>query len=223
MDILANIKLNISEIFSSIQGESTFAGLPCVFIRLQGCNLRCNWCDTPYALDSEQNKNMRFINSIINEVKSYDFNYVCITGGEPLAQKNVNILIDALIKGNYLVSLETNGSYSLENVNKKVVKIVDFKTPSSKMLKFNDFNNINFLTKKDEIKFVIADYDDFIWSMEKINKFDLLAKVNSVLMSAVFDRLEPSELAEWILNNNSSVRLQLQLHKYIWSADKRGV
>jgi len=223
MNSIKNIKLNINEIFYSIQGESTFAGLPCVFIRLQGCNLRCDWCDTDYALDIDEKKIIKSGKEIIEEVESYSCKFVCITGGEPLVQEDVIPLMNYFIENQYLVSLETNGSYLLKDVDKRVKKIVDFKPPGSKMSKHNNFENINYLTLNDEIKFVIADKQDYFWAKEIIDKYNLLKKVNSILMSVVFDRLNFSELANWILKDGLNVRLQLQLHKIIWDSNQRGV
>ena len=223
MNDIENIKLNINEIFYSIQGESTLAGLPCVFIRLQGCNLRCDWCDTDYALEINKNENIKTCDEIINVVKSYSCNYVCLTGGEPLAQKDVVFLMDYFVENQYLVSLETNGSYLLENIDKRIKKVVDFKTPSSKMNKFNNFDNIDYLTLNDEVKFVVADYQDYLWSLDIIKRYNLLRKVNSVLMSTVFDRLDATELANWIMKDKIPIRLQLQLHKILWNPMQRGV
>lgn len=223
MKSIENILFNVNEIFYSIQGESTLAGLPCVFIRLQGCNLRCDWCDTDYALEIKKQEHIISFDDIIKKVKSYCCNFVCITGGEPLVQENVILLMNYFVDNKYIVSLETNNSYSLINIDKRVKKIVDFKPPSSKMSKGNNFDNINYLTINDEIKFVIADRQDYLWSKDIIKKYNLEELVNSVLMSTVFNRLDASKLAEWILQDNLHIRLQLQLHKILWDTNQRGV
>ncbi len=215
--------LNVSEIFYSIQGESTYAGLPCVFVRLQGCNLRCSWCDTEFALNAKKERKRLSSDEIIGNIKKYDCKYVCITGGEPLMQKKTSELLSLLCNNGFSVSLETNGFYSLGEIDKRVSKIVDFKCPGSKMQKKNNFANLEFLTKKDEIKFVIKDREDYKWARSVIIKNKLPEKVNSVLMSPVFGKLEPKQLSRWILKDDLKVRVQFQLHKYIWNPKKRGV
>ena len=211
--------LKINEIFYSIQGESTFAGERCVFVRLTGCNLRCTYCDTEYAFyDGEELS----IETIIEKIKSYNCNVVEITGGEPLLQSNVHILMKQLCDENFTVLLETSGSLSIENVDERVINILDFKTPSSKMEKKNDFKNVDYLKETDEIKFVIGSREDYDWSKEIIEKYQLDKKVK-ILFSAVFDKIEHEELVNWILEDNLNVRYQLQMHKYIWHPEKTGV
>lgn len=214
---------NVSEIFYSIQGESTFAGLPCVFIRFQGCNLRCSWCDTPYALNVKKEKKRMSLDQILEKVKKYDCKNICITGGEPLMQKKTPDLLSILCNNGYTVSLETNGFYSLKDIDKRVSKIVDFKCPGSKMQKKNNFENIEHLTRKDEVKFVIKDKEDYNWAKKIIIKHQLPEKVNSVLLSPVFGKLEAKQLSKWMTKDNLNARLQLQLHKYIWNPKKKGV
>ena len=220
---LNNLFFNISEIFYSIQGESTFAGMPCIFIRLQGCNYSCEWCDTKYAQDEKQKENILNTKEILQKVKKYECNYICFTGGEPLMQAGADKLLAHFCDEGYTVSLETNGYYSIKEIDTRVIKIVDFKCPSSKMDNMNNFENIKYLNKNDEVKFLIADRNDFDWAKEVLNKYQIVEKVNTVLFSAVFNCLNPEKLAEWILQDNLPVRLQLQLHKYIWEPNKRGV
>lgn len=215
--------LNITEIFFSIQGESTFAGLPCVFIRLQGCNLRCSWCDTKYALNVKKERNRMTIDQILEKVKKYECKNVCVTGGEPLMQKKVPELLSVLCNNAFNVALETNGFYSLKDIDKRVSKIVDFKCPGSKMQKKNNLDNIAYLTRKDEVKFVIKDKEDYNWAKKIILKHQLVEKVNSVLLSPVFGKLEPKKLSRWMTKDNLNARLQLQIHKYIWNPKKKGV
>ncbi len=216
-------KLNISEIFYSIQGEGSRAGLPCVFVRLQGCMLRCSWCDTPYALELKQVETMMSIDELIEKIAGYDCNFVELTGGEPLAQENVYLLIEKLLELGYEIAIETNGHADVSKLNTNVIKIMDIKCPDSSMSRFNNYNNINYLSKIDDVKFVIASKNDFDWAIEKINEFKLVEKVNSVILSPVFGKIELEELAELILASKLKIKMQLQMHKYIWHPDKRGV
>jgi len=211
--------LKINEIFFSIQGESSYAGLPCVFVRLTGCNLRCSYCDTEYAFYEGENFS---VDDIFEKVSDYNCNLVEITGGEPLLQKDVYPLITKLCDNGYTVLLETNGSLSIKKVDKRVIKIIDFKTPSSKMGKENFFENIKYLNSKDEVKFVIGSEEDYIWSKNVIRKYNLDNHV-TVLFSVVFGKMKESLLVEKILKDNLNVRYQLQLHKYIWKPDEKGV
>lgn len=212
--------IKINEIFYSIQGESTKAGLPCIFIRLTYCNIRCVYCDTEYAF--YDGKDMT-IDEILGEIKKYDCKLVEVTGGEPLVQENVHLLMKALCDNGYSVMLETGGSLPIENVDKRVKVIMDFKTPYSKMEKKNRYENISFLKPVDEVKFVIGSRDDYDWTKNKITEYDLVNKVEQVLLSPVFDKVENIELAKWILEDNLNVRFQLQMHKYIWHPEERGV
>lgn len=211
--------LKINEIFYSIQGEGTRAGLPCVFIRLTYCNLRCTYCDTEYAF--YDGKDMS-IDEILSEIKQFDCNLVEITGGEPLIQKECFELMTKLCDLDYNVMLETSGSLSIENVDRRVITILDFKCPSSKMVKKNFYENVNFLKPIDEVKFVIGNREDYEWSKELIEKYNLTQKCE-VLFSTVFGELEYIELVEWILKDRLKVRFQTQLHKQIWEPDKKGV
>lgn len=210
--------LNISEIFYSLQGETSFAGLPCIFIRLAECNLRCSYCDTKFAYETNYTST---IEEIILKIQEFlPVKLVMITGGEPLLQENAYNLLDLLLENNYKILLETNGSILLDRVPAKVIKIVDFKTPSSQMSERMNWENINHILSEDEIKFVIKDKDDFRWSLEKIRKFNL--ENRNILFSPVHDKLEAKELAQWILNSKKNFKLQIQLQKYLWG-NKRGV
>ena len=212
--------LKINEIFYSIQGESTKAGLPCVFVRLTYCNIRCVYCDTEYAFYEGVD---RTIEEIISEVESFGCKLVEITGGEPLVQENVHILMKKLCDLGHEVLIETGGSLPIDNIDKRVKIIMDLKTPYSKMEKKNRYENIQYLKPTDEIKFVIGSREDYDWVKELLKKYDLLNKVEQVLFSPVFDKVENIELAEWILQDKLNVRFQLQMHKYIWHPETRGV
>ncbi len=211
--------LKINEIYYSVQGESTKAGLPCVFIRLTYCNLRCTYCDTEYAFYEGYDKS---IGSVIDEVQKYNCNLVEVTGGEPLVQKESIELIKELCNDGFEVMLETGGSLPIEPVDKRVKIILDLKCPSSKMEKKNLYENINYIKPTDEIKFVIGTREDYEWSKEVIKKYNLNDKCE-VLFSVVFDKLEPLKLIEWILEDKLKVRFQLQMHKFIWEPDTKGV
>jgi 7-carboxy-7-deazaguanine synthase len=211
--------LEVTEIYKSVQGESTYMGLPCVFIRLTGCNLRCVWCDTPHAFYDGKKLS---IHQIIDEVKLYDIKLVEITGGEPLLQKEVFPLMESLLEKKFKVMLETSGSLAINNVPAKVIKIIDLKCPGSGEENKNLWENLNHLTSTDEIKFVIADKADYEWSKKVLQDYDLDKKV-PVLFSPVFEKLKLKDLTEWILEDNLPVRLHTQLHKYIWDQKTIGV
>jgi 7-carboxy-7-deazaguanine synthase len=212
-------KLKINEIFYSIQGESTYAGKPCIFIRLTYCNLRCSNCDTEYAFNEGTDMS---ISEILSKIKKYPCTLVEVTGGEPLFQNNCIQLLQSLILNRYKVMLETGGSLPLHHVPAEVIKIVDFKCPSSKMEKKNDWSILADLNKNDEVKFVIGDKEDFDWAVEKIVFYQLTEKF-TVLFSPVFNRLKYETLAEWILYCNLPIRFQAQIHKHIWNPNKKGV
>jgi 7-carboxy-7-deazaguanine synthase len=211
--------LKINEIFFSIQGESSKAGLPCVFVRLTYCNLRCSYCDTEYAFNEGTDKS---IPEIIEEVKKYKCNLVEITGGEPLFQKECNELITALCNEGFEVMLETGGSLPIRNVDKRVMIIMDLKCPSSKMMGKNLFENIEYIKTSDEIKFVIGSREDYEWSKKIINKYNLIGKCG-ILLSVIFGELAPVDLVNWILEDKLKVRYQLQMHKIIWHPETKGV
>jgi len=210
--------LKINEIFYSIQGESSYSGLPCVFVRLTYCNLRCSYCDSEYSFHEGNNMTIK---EIITKVKSYNCPLVEVTGGEPLLQKEAIILMQELLKNKYQVMLETGGSLPIDKVPKEVIKIVDFKCPSSNMSKKNDWTIISNLNNLDEIKFVIGNREDYDWVKDKLKEYNLYDK--KILFSPVYDVLDSKSLAEWILKDKLKVRLQIQLHKQIWPADTIGV
>ncbi|KMP12267.1 7-carboxy-7-deazaguanine synthase [Candidatus Nitromaritima sp. SCGC AAA799-C22] len=211
--------LEITEIYKSVQGESTYMGLPCVFVRLTGCNLRCVWCDTTHAFHGGKNMS---VEEIVGQVEAFGIGLVEITGGEPLLQNEVFPLMDALIKKNFRVMLETGGSLPVKNVPKAVIKIVDLKCPASGEENKNYWDNLNHLAPDDEVKFVIADRADYEWSRSILRKHELQKK-SHILFSPVFGKLCLKDLTEWILEDNLPVRLQTQLHKHIWNKDTIGV
>tara|TARA_Y100000590_G_C15442644_1_gene909472 strand:+ start:258 stop:899 length:642 start_codon:yes stop_codon:yes gene_type:complete len=213
------MKIKINEIFYSIQGESSFSGLPCVFIRFTYCNLRCSYCDTEYAF--YEGKDMK-ISQILDKVNSYKCNLVEITGGEPLIQEGCVELIKQLQKQNKTVLIETSGSLPINKIPKKTHIILDLKCPSSNMEDKNLWQNIKHLNKKDEVKFVIGNLNDYEWSKNIINKYDL-NKICTILFSPLYGKIEIRQIAEWMLNDNIEAKLQIQLHKEIWDKDKRGV
>ena len=214
MDNLNNTTLNITEIFYSLQGEAKEVGIPTVFVRLTGCPLRCNYCDTAYAF---KGNNPLSIKSIMEKVEKYNTHYVCVTGGEPMAQRNCLILLDTLIEAGYKVSMETSGSIDISPVNKKVSVVMDLKTPSSTEQSQNRYENIALLESKDQLKFVIASRSDFDWCCSILESYDVLS---DVLFSPVYENLKPVDLADWILEKQLNVRLQVQLHKLLWGDQK---
>ncbi|MEK6766420.1 MAG: radical SAM protein [Planctomycetota bacterium] len=214
-----NPTLRVNEIFKSIQGESTYAGIPCIFVRLTGCNLRCSYCDTTYAY--EEGSDMS-VNEILNKIKRYGCRNVCITGGEPLQQKNVTKLINLLKRNLYKIFVETGGSINIDFLPKSVIRIMDIKCPDSGMDKEMDWKNIERLKAKDEVKFIISSKKDYEWAKRIARKYKLLDRVQT-LFGVAHGRLRPKTLAEWILKDNLGVRFQLQLHKYIWPDKARGV
>lgn len=211
--------IKINEIYYSIQGESTKAGLPCVFIRLTYCNLRCTYCDTEYAFyDGKESS----IEEILEQVKKYNCRLVEVTGGEPLFQKECFDLLDSLCEEGFEVLLETGGSISIEKVNPAVKIIMDLKCPSSGMVKKNLYENLNYLKQNDELKFVIGNREDYEWIKDIIGKYNLSGKCE-ILVSVVFSELEPLTLVDWVLKDNLQVRFQLQMHKFIWDPTAKGV
>ncbi len=211
--------LKINEIYFSIQGESTHAGLPCVFVRLTYCNLRCTYCDTGYAF--YEGKDMT-LEEIVEEIKKYNCVMVEITGGEPLIQKEVLPLMETLCNLGYKVLIETGGSLPIEKIDPRVHVIMDLKCPSSRMMKKNRYENLQFIKPIDEIKFVIGSREDYEWSKEMIVKYDLMSKCE-ILFSVVFETLKPVELVNWIIEDALKVRFQLQMHKFIWDPKQKGV
>jgi len=217
------LKFNVAEVFTSIQGEGSRAGFPSVFIRLQGCELRCKWCDTPYALDLKERATMLSGEDLLNKIYSSGIKFVTITGGEPLNQKAILPFMSFLCDKDYTVVLETNGHLDIAEVDRRVVKVMDLKCPGSGMEKFNNYRNLEALEQKDEIKFVILDRNDYEWAKAKIKEYDLNKKVGTILFSPVWGKLEPKYLSEWILKDALPVRLNLQIHKYIWGPETKGV
>ena len=214
MDNLNNTTLNITEIFYSLQGEAKEVGIPTVFVRLTGCPLRCNYCDTAYAF---KGNNPLSIKHILDEIAQYNTQYVCVTGGEPMAQSNCLKLLDALIDNDYKVSMETSGSIDIAPVNSKVSIVMDIKTPSSTEEHQNRYENLSILKNKDQLKFVIASRSDFDWCTEILENHEVESEV---LFSPVYESLKPVELADWILEKKLNVRLQVQLHKILWGDQK---
>ncbi|MBI1870224.1 MAG: radical SAM protein [Chlamydiae bacterium] len=210
--------LKVNEIYKSIQGESSFVGLPCVFIRLTGCPLRCVWCDTAYAF--EEGKEMT-VSEVVQSAKSLGLSLVELTGGEPLSQKDAFPLVKSLLGHGCQVLVETSGAVLVTELDPRAVKIMDIKCPGSGMMETMLWENLNHLTGQDELKFVIKDKNDFDWSCSIIEKHRLQDR--KILFSPVFGELEPKLLSSWILEKNIAVRMQLQIHKYIWDPDARGV
>jgi 7-carboxy-7-deazaguanine synthase len=213
------IELVVNEIFHSIQGESSFAGRPCVFVRLSACNLRCTWCDTAYAFTGGRPMS---ITGILSAVAAFQCDLVEVTGGEPLLQRGCHDLLIALCGAGYEVLLETGGSLPIGDVDGRVHRIVDVKCPGSGMADRNCWSNLDLLTHRDEAKFVIADRNDFTWASEIESRYRLSARTH-VLYSPVFGVLSPTDLAGWMLETGVKGRLQIQLHKYLWDPQRRGV
>jgi 7-carboxy-7-deazaguanine synthase len=212
--------LTINEIFHSIQGESTHAGRPCVFVRLTACDLRCSWCDTPYAFHEGHKVSVA---DVVTQVSAIGCEYVEITGGEPLLQPDVYPLMQQLLDRGHVVLLETGGHRSIAQVPEAVIRIVDVKCPASGEADKNCWANLDLLRPTDEVKFVIQDRNDYEFARDVVKQHDLVARTTAVLFSPVHGVLESRELAAWILEDRLAVRLQLQVHKYIWGADARGV
>ncbi len=211
--------MRINEIFYSIQGESTRAGQTCIFVRLTGCNLRCIWCDTAYAFYEGEEMT---VDNVLDRVKDYPCRLVEVTGGEPLLQPEVHPLITRLLDRGYQVLIETAGSLDIRKVDPRASIIMDIKCPGSGMMDRMLWENIEALTPKDEVKFVIKDHHDFEWASQVTQQYGLVSRC-PVLFSPVFGELEPRQLAQWILGDGLKVQLQIQLHKYIWDPQMRGV
>ena len=216
---MSEISLRITEIFFSIQGESSFVGLPTVFIRLTGCPLRCHYCDSEYAFYGGKKC---LINDVVKQAQTYGTNYICVTGGEPLAQPNCLDLLTALCDAGLTVSLETSGAIDIANVDERVHIVMDLKTPASGEVKKNRYDNIAQLSKKDQIKFVLCDRQDYEWARFKINEYQLDACVSDIFLSPSYGQVDAHEIAQWMLDDKLPVRLQTQLHKALWG-DKPGV
>jgi 7-carboxy-7-deazaguanine synthase len=212
--------LTINEIFHSIQGESTHAGRPCVFVRLTACDLRCSWCDTPYAFHEGEKMS---VDEVVARVRGYGCDVVEITGGEPLLQPDVYPLMERLLGEGQTVMLETGGHRSIARVPANVIRIVDVKCPGSGESDSVEWSNLEVLAPTDEVKFVIKDRADYEFARGVIGRYDLTARCAAVLLSPVHGVLAPKELAEWMLADRLPARLQLQVHKFIWSPETRGV
>lgn len=208
------VSLRLTEIFYSLQGEARTVGRPTVFIRLTGCPLRCVWCDTEYAFSGGQ---IWTLEDVLSEVAQYTPEYVTVTGGEPLAQPECIALLSALCDAGYEVSLETSGALSLAKVDPRVVKVMDLKAPGSGEVGRNLYDNIGYLTANDQVKVVISSRQDYDWARMQCDVHQLYGRVSDVLFSPAHDTQAPRELAEWILADRLPVRLQLQLHKYLWN------
>ena len=206
----------ITEIFYSLQGESRTVGLPTVFVRLTGCPLRCGYCDTEYAFHGGEKMD---IDEIVAQVAAFNPRYVCVTGGEPLAQPNCIPLLTALCDRGYDVSLETSGAMDISKVDKRVSRVMDIKTPGSGEESKNRYENIELLNNHDQLKFVVCHRDDYDWAKEKLNQYQLYERCE-VLFSPIHGQLQPAELAEWIVADNLPVRMQIQMHKYLWGEEK---
>lgn len=207
--------VRITEIFHSLQGESRTVGIPTVFIRLTGCPLRCQYCDTAYAFEGGK---LMELSAIEHVLENYECRYVTVTGGEPLAQPNCIPLLEQLCNAGYEVSLETSGAMPIEEVDARVSIVMDLKTPASQESDKNRYENISFLKPIDQVKFVICDEKDYLWSKSKLEQYDLAGRVTEVLFSPSFEEIEPAQLAEWILRDKLKIRMQMQLHKQIWGS-----
>ena len=207
----------ITEIFYSLQGETRTVGLPTVFVRLTGCPLRCGYCDTSYAFHGGKKWD---IVDIVAEVKNYNARYVTVTGGEPLAQKSCYELLTLLCDLNVEVSLETSGAMDISSVDSRVITVMDLKTPASGEESKNKYQNIQYLKKQDQLKFVICDRNDYEWSCQKLTEYDLTSRCE-ILFSPIHGELKPAELADWIIEDDLPVRMQIQMHKYLWG-DEQG-
>ncbi|MEH3023348.1 MAG: 7-carboxy-7-deazaguanine synthase QueE [Pseudomonas oryzihabitans] len=206
--------LRLTEIFYSLQGEARTAGLPTVFVRLTGCPLRCQYCDTAYAFTGGE---IHHLDAILEQVASYRPRHICVTGGEPLAQPNCLKLLTRLCDAGYEVSLETSGALDVSGVDARVSKVIDLKTPGSGEMGRNLYTNLDHLTPNDQLKFVICSREDYDWAVSKLIEYRLEQRAGEVLFSPSHGQVVPRELAEWIVSDNLPVRFQLQLHKILWN------
>jgi 7-carboxy-7-deazaguanine synthase len=212
--------LQVTEVYKSIQGESTWAGVPCIFVRLTGCNLRCTWCDTEYAFTGGEKTT---IGAIVKQCDALACKVVEITGGEPLLQKDCAVLAEVLLARGYTVLCETSGAQPINALPEGVHTIMDLKCPDSGEEDRNDWSNIDHLTDRDEVKFVLASRRDYDWSCDQVKRHNLSARCRAIHFSPVYGTLDSKELAQWIVEDGLDVRLQLQLHKYIWPPETKGV
>ena len=211
--------LQVTEIYESVQGESTLTGVPCTFIRLSGCPLRCKWCDTVYSFEGGETLS---IEQVVEKVKALGPKLVELTGGEPLAQANASKLCEALLAGGYDVMIETSGSFDVSVLPNEVHIVMDLKCPDSGMSEKNMWDNLTHLKRSDDLKFVVASYEDFLWADKIIKDHQLGEKLNT-LLSPAFGLVKPDELVSWMLESRTPARLNLQIHKYIWNPRKKGV
>jgi 7-carboxy-7-deazaguanine synthase len=218
-----NLHFSISEIFHSLQGEGVRAGERCVFIRLQGCSLRCSWCDTAYALDHKKGGFDMKGEEILSKIEEFDCNFIEFTGGEPLEQVNIYPLMTFLCDKGYTVAIETGGHINTQFVDTRVIKIIDMKCPDSKMSSLNNYDNLLLINAQDEVKFVLASRTDYLWAKQIVEQYQLINSCKAVLFSCVFNQLAFVDLAEWILEDRLDVKMQLQMHKFIWDPMARGV
>ena len=218
-----NLHFSISEIFHSLQGEGVRAGERCVFIRLQGCSLRCSWCDTAYALDHKKGGFDMIGEEILSKIEEFDCNFIEFTGGEPLEQANIYPLMTFLCDKGYTVAIETGGHINTQFVDTRVIKIIDMKCPDSKMSSLNNYENLLLINAQDEVKFVLASRTDYLWAKQIVEQYQLINSCKAVLFSCVFNQLAFADLAEWILEDRLDVKMQLQMHKFIWDPMARGV
>ncbi|MGA8163942.1 MAG: radical SAM protein [Waddliaceae bacterium] len=212
--------LHVIEMFQSIQGETSLTGLPTTFLRLAACNLRCTWCDTTYSFGRG---NLQSLKAIFHQIEDYGHRHVCITGGEPLLQRHTLSLMTHLCHHGYVVSLETGGSLSTKEVDPRVIVILDIKCPGSGMSKRNHWNNLNNLKEHDEVKFVLKNEEDYLYAKAVCKKYSLFDRNKEVLFSPVHEEMDPQELIALILKDSIPVRLNLQIHKYVWSSETQGV
>jgi 7-carboxy-7-deazaguanine synthase len=217
---LGTLKLTVNEIYQSVQGESTWAGLPCVFVRLTFCDLRCTYCDTAYAFYEGSKMTLE---EIVEKVRGFGCPLVEVTGGEPLLQPNCVPLLAMLCNAGFEVLLETSGAHDIAPVDPRVHRIMDLKTPSSGECGRNLYANIAHLTVRDEVKFVLGSREDYEWAREKVREYDLASKVKTVLLSPVFGKIAPADIVAWMLEDKLPARFQLQMHKFIWEPKARGV
>lgn len=214
---VAATPLRVTEIFYSLQGEARTVGCPTVFVRLTGCPLRCHYCDTEYAFSGGE---QRSIAEILSKVAEFSPQYVTVTGGEPLAQPACQALLVALCDAGYEVSLETSGAFPLKDVDARVSRVMDLKTPASGEMTRNLYQNIEVLTRNDQVKFVICDRRDYEWARSRVQEYALSGKVGEVLFSPSFEQLRARDLAEWVIEDRLPVRMQVQLHKFLWGEEQ---
>lgn len=220
MTNLSEITLQVCELFASIQGESSYAGQTCGFIRLAGCNLRCAWCDTTYAFEDG---NTMSVKEILETVASWRLPLVEITGGEPLLQSGCTPLVNALLETGCTTLIETNGSLPIDILPSGVIRIMDIKCPGSGMSDRMHWPNMEALKEQDEVKFVLADRKDYEWALDVLQRYELEKRCKAIHLSPVSSSLDAAQLATWMLEDRPPARLQLQLHKIIWPTDMRGV